>query len=120
MISPKYFGEPDTTDANGLPLKWGVHPDGLPVRAPNAHLLRPEEVRDLMVTLTAGYAYYKLPDQSEAYLAVKDRLLNGRYWIDKEIATPDPEDPGVLHVHLSWAVPDARPSPALAASLSGR
>lgn len=113
-MTPKYFG--DQLDANGAPLTWGVHPGGLPTRYPGAKLLTPDEREQMVPVLTAHYSYFRLPDDVAKYMEIKDRIINGRFWLERELTNVDETDPKVVHIHMWWANPEAAMTPAAAAA----
>lgn len=97
----KYRGMPQ--DDGGVPLNWQSHTDGYPMRVLRGDpMLTPDEIPDVGLEYDANYDCFHLPEQRDEYLQVRDKYVNGWFYIEKEREYPDPNDPSKLFVHVWW------------------
>jgi hypothetical protein len=107
MFGPTRKYRDAKVDANGVPLFWDGHPEGFPMRGERDPMLKADEVANAELVFHDNYRYFELPKDQAAYLAVKDQITNGLGMVTRELTTPDPANPAVMHVHLWWVMFEA-------------
>ena len=88
---------------DGVPMVWGVHPDGYPIRKGDApDIIEKERLNHATVSLFVRSETLTIPDDNQRYVEIMDWIANGAAMLRFEERKPHPTEFNKWGVWVVW------------------